>query len=75
MPIFFSFILFLQSLPHVFSEGEFTCQGDTYAKALLNCPDFGSQRFSSGGNVSVLVKSVKNLPDRDVMGSSSTSDP
>jgi hypothetical protein len=57
------------------SEGEFTCQGATYATALKNCPDLGSQRFSSGGNVSVLVKSVKNLPDRDVMGSSATSDP
>lgn len=41
----------------------------------MNCPDLGSQRFSSGGNVTVLVKSVKNLPDRDVLGSSSTSDP
>ena len=58
-----------------FSEDEFTCQGGAYKQASETCPDFAAQRLTTGGNVNVLVKSIKNLPDRDVMGASSVSDP
>ena len=55
---------------------EFTCQGDSYINSLNNCPDKGAQKYSSGGNVTVLVKRVKNLPDRDIFGeNSAVSDP
>jgi len=53
----------------------FTCQGETYAKALLNCPDHGVQRFSSGGNVTVFLKHATNLPNRDSMAGTGFSDP
>lgn len=53
----------------------FTCQGTTYARALNNCPDNGNQRFTIGGNVTVFVKNMRNLPDRDIHLSSGKSDP
>jgi hypothetical protein len=57
------------------NNAAFTCQGDSYVQALNNCPDGGKQRFTMGGNVTVFVKSMKNLPDRDIHLSSGLSDP
>lgn len=76
--LFASILLFkLIVLSRVRAEiSDFTCQGSTYAVALSNCPDKGAQRFSSGGNVTVLVRSANNLPDRDIFGANSgVSDP
>jgi hypothetical protein len=54
-----------------------TCQGTNYENALLNCPDRGAQRFSSGGNVTILVRRAQNIPNSDFASgpSSGVSDP
>ena len=68
-----NFILFLSLL--ALADG-FTCQGNTYDAALKDCPDKGSQKLSAGGNVTVLVKTATNLPNRDFTGTSAgVSDP
>ena len=53
----------------------FTCQGNTYNAAKANCPDKGNQEKTMGGNVSVIVKTMRNLPDRDIHLSSALTDP
>ena len=55
---------------------KFTCQGPGFESSLGNCPDFGLQRMSSGGNVSVVVKRAINMPNKDFSGpASGVSDP
>lgn len=69
------FLLLLQLLPSA-ASGAWTCQGASYEAALGSCPDGGSQKYSSGGNVTIYVKSARNLPNRDVFPMSSRlSDP
>lgn len=54
----------------------FTCQGTSYANALANCPDSGSQRYSAGGNVTMHVRMANNLPNKDNSGpAAGVSDP
>jgi hypothetical protein len=71
-------LLLLWSLviAHVASAASWTCQGASYSAALENCPDMGAQKYSSGGNVTIFVRSGRNLPNRDVFPlSSRLSDP
>lgn len=57
-------------------QSEFTCQGTTLTGALKSCVDEGTQLMSNGGNVTILVKSAKNLPNRDNSGpAAGVSDP
>lgn len=52
------------------------CQGVTYANALINCPDRGSQQVSSGGNVTIKILYATNMPNKDNTGpSAAVSDP
>ena len=54
----------------------FTCQGTTYSNALSACPDLGTQKMSSGGNVTVFIRSANNLPNSDFTGpAAGVSDP
>ena len=53
-----------------------TCQGNSFTNAMSNCPDFGAQRFSAGGNVTVFVKRARNVANRDIYPTTSRlSDP
>lgn len=58
------------------SLNQFTCQGTTYSSAIAKCPDNGVLRMSSGGNVTVFVRSANNLPNEDHTGpAAGVSDP
>ena len=60
----------------VASSAGFTCQGTSYNVALNNCPDYGLQKFSNGGNVYVIVKRAINMENKDFSGpAAGVSDP
>jgi hypothetical protein len=56
-------IIYFNSL-QVLSFNLFTCQGTTYAAAVLACPDQGVQKASMGGNLTITVEYGMNLPNK-----------
>ena len=58
------------------SVARLTCQGSTYDAAVNSCPDYGAQKLSAGGNLSIEIVRAINLPNLDFTGPSSrVSDP
>ena len=45
-----------------------SCQGNEYENAVGNCPDYGAQKLSAGGNVSIVVKYGINMKNLDFTG-------
>ncbi len=53
-----------------------SCQGANFDAAIVACPDYGAQKFTAGGNVSVVVRRGINLKNLDFSGpSAGISDP
>ena len=67
----FLFKILIYACLKIFYFAKLNCQGDSYESALLNCPDFGVQKASSGGKIIVdLIKAI-NLPNYDYFGHAS----